>query len=233
MKGFYINLESREDRRKHFTENILTVDFFKNISLFKAIENKDGPVGCGMSHLAILEMMNNKPAEMEVIKEEYDGELEESSKIDSDTYVCVLEDDFMILNREHLDAFIMDFQKIDKMDLWDIIVLTPRGKTVESGDEIMEANGFKRIIENQTTTGYIIKKDFLKVLITNLKEAIEKMIKGENKDNCAIDQYWKVLQTKYRFYYYNKIFGGQLPGWSSIENRYVDYNQRFLLQHLY
>jgi hypothetical protein len=46
----------------------------------------------------------------------------------------------------------------------------------------------------------------------------------------AIDINWKKLQFDYPFYYYSKIFAGQLPGWSSIENRFVDYNQQFINQ---
>jgi hypothetical protein len=37
----------------------------------------------------------------------------------------------------------------------------------------------------------------------------------------------------YPFYYYKDIFAGQLIGWSNIEKRYVDYNDRFIKQNLF
>jgi len=152
--------------------------------------------------------------------------------MNNEKYVCVFEDDFMVLNMNNMEQFISDFNIIESSDIWDIIVLTPRGKTDDSNSELFD-RGFKKIIDNQTATGYIIKTAFIPVLIKNLEEAIEIMIRGENKDICAIDQFWKRLQKQYNFYYYKHIFGGQLVGWSNNENRYVDYNERFLLQNDY
>ena len=56
---------------------------------------------------------------------------------------------------------------------------------------------------------------------------------GVEKDISAHDQYWKRLQTEYPFYYYSEIFAGQLVGWSNIEKRMVDYNDRFINQNLF
>lgn len=46
----------------------------------------------------------------------------------------------------------------------------------------------------------------------------------------AIDQYWKRLQDKYSFYYYKNIYDGQLVGFSTIKNKNINYNHRFLNQ---
>ena len=95
----------------------------------------------------------------------------------------------------------------------------------------MANNGFCRIIETQTMTGYIVKTSMLPVLLANLKEASGLMLKGQSSNTSACDQYWKRLQHPLKFYYYKNIFAGQLAGWSDLEKRNVNYNDRFLAQN--
>jgi hypothetical protein len=97
----------------------------------------------------------------------------------------------------------------------------------------MESANFKRIVNNQTATGYIMKQHIIPIIKNNMEEAVYNMINGESGDIYAVDQYWKKLQTEYKFYYSSHIFGGQLIGWSNNENRYVDYNDRFIKQNLF
>jgi GR25 family glycosyltransferase involved in LPS biosynthesis len=210
MKGFYINLDSRVDRKTHFENNIRTIPFFSNITRLPAVVTKDGPIGCGLSHIKVLQ----------------------SWYATNEEFFAVFEDDFMILDEDHLRQFVEDFKKIERSDTWDIIVLTPRGNTVVENNDMTNAR-FRRIIENQTATGYIIKRRMVPILIENLKEAVSMQLQGADKNLCAIDQYWKRLQRKYNFYYYLNVFAGQLPGWSDLENRMVDYNDRFKKQYLY
>jgi hypothetical protein len=210
MKGVYINLEQRTDRREHFETHVKNHAFFEGIERMPAIENKDGAIGCGLSHIKALRLCD---------------------KFD-EPYVVIMEDDFTIIQEEHLDKFVCDFEKIKESTDWQIIVLTPRGITI-SGTAEMATADFKRIKENQTTTGYIVKKEMIPVLTHNIKEAIELQIKGADKNVSSIDQYWKRLQLEYPFYYYSHIYAGQLPGWSNIEQRWVDYNDRFRNQGFY
>jgi glycosyl transferase family 25 len=94
----------------------------------------------------------------------------------------------------------------------------------------MNSNYFHEIVNNQTATGYIIKKSFIPILIQSFKKSVEGLLKKQNPDIYAIDQYWKPLQNIHHFYYFKKVFAGQLIGYSSIEKRLVNYNQRFLSQ---
>jgi hypothetical protein len=210
MKGLYINLDSREDRRVHFENNIKSIPFFSKIMRLSAIVSKDGAIGCGLSHIKALNSMYATNEE----------------------YFAILEDDFMIFDDYNRKLFESDFNTINNSRTWDMIILTPRGNTMSSKNDMTDAN-FRRIIENQTTTGYIIKRHMVPILIENIKEAIAMQLKGTDKNLCSIDQYWKRLQRQYSFYYYLNVFAGQLPGWSNIENRMVDYNDRFKKQYLY
>jgi len=217
--GYYINLEGREDRREHFEGLKTAWPILSSIKRMKAIENADGALGCCYSHLLALSLL--------------------SSDENGDSYGAVIEDDFFILDKSNFQGFLGGFEKVkDTLD-WDMIILTPRGTTVKplfdgnTENTRMEMAGFRRIIENQTTTGYIIKKEFIPLLMENLAQSSKLQETGVDKNISAIDQYWKRLQETHRFYYYEGIFGGQLPSWSNIENRWVDYNDRFRNQGLY
>jgi GR25 family glycosyltransferase involved in LPS biosynthesis len=206
MKGFYINLDERSDRMQHFENMKVKYDFFKNIERMSAIKNSDGAIGCGMSHIKALTKLL-----------EYEG--------DDDHYFMVCEDDLCILNNNNYDKFVNDFYNM-KDKKWDIIVLTPRGDKMPDPPH----HNFYRIHNNQTATAYIIKKTFISILITSFKQSIIGLLKGGNPNTYAIDQWWKRLQDEYVFYYYKDIYAGQLAGYSNIEHKHVNYNERFLTQ---
>ena len=207
MKGFYINLKKRTDRKEHFEKIKQKYSFFSNIQRFEAIENVDGPLGCCCSHIESLTLA------LEL----------------NEPYVAIFEDDFTILNQDNFLNFIRDFDNIKNEPFWDVIVLTPRGTTILTPPIL----NFKRINNTQTTTGYIIKINILPILINILKESKQLQIQGIVKNISAIDQYWKIMQTDFSFYYYKDIFAGQLVGWSNIEKRFVDYNDRYIKQNLF
>ncbi len=206
IKGFYINLESRKDRLKHINNNIQKYDFFKDLKRFNAIKNVDGAIGCSMSHLKCLELCKQMNEE----------------------YYLIIEDDLCMLNENNFLNFAKDFETIKTDKNWDIIVLTPRGDTQNE-----KIGKFKRINNNQTATGYIIRNHMLQILIDNIKDGLELLCKGIHPDISALDQYWKKLQDKYNFYYYSDIFAGQLVDYSNIQKRNVNYNDRFIHQSQY
>ena len=209
MFGYYINLNHRTDRKEHFEKLKKKNNFFKNVERMEGIYKKKYGVGCILSHIKCLQNLLNK----------------------NNDYYIIMEDDFCILNQNNFDEFVKEFDNIKNKN-WDIIVLTPRGKTIEKN----KISNFHRIINNQTATGYIIKHDFIPKLLSNFKNAALELMKGYRgplpNPYCA-DQCWKSLQLEYIFLYFNKIYGGQLPSYSDIEKQLVNYNQRFLNQIYY
>ena len=206
MNGYYINLAKREDRNHHM-RNITKHPFFKNVIRFNAIEHKKGAVGCTLSHIECLKMLSQK----------------------NDDYYMILEDDFCVLSQQHFDNFLKDFNEIKDRDDWDIITLTPRGDTMTHNVH----NRFHRISNNQTTTGYIIKHRFISELLPVFEASVSKLENGGDPNKWALDSCWKPMQLSTQFWYYNDIFAGQLPGYSDIEKRQVNYNQRFAMQNRY
>lgn len=202
---YYINLSHRTDRKIKFEKQMSNFDI--SCTRIDAIFNASGSIGCGLSHIKALT----------------------NASTNNSDYSIICEDDLFIFDNQRFIDFNASFEKIKTNNSWQVIVLTPRGTTIAGSDE-MNLAGFKRIHENQTATGYIIKNSFIPILINNLKEAIIGLMNGLDPNIYAIDQYWKKLQDEHYFYYYNSIFAGQLPGYSDIERKPVNYNKRFVDQ---
>ncbi len=208
MEGFYINLKHRTDRKEHMEKLKKEYPILKNIQRFNAIQdNNRYGVGCARSHIEVLILLSQK----------------------NQSHYLILEDDFSILNKDNFDCFIKDYEKIKDSKDWDMIVLTPRGKTIKKN----YIENFHKIVENQTMTGYIIKDYLIKPLLLLLIEGNKHLCLGHNPNYWCSDQCWKPLQYKTNFVYYKKIFAGQLPSYSDIEKQFTDYNQRFLDQLKY
>jgi len=207
LEGYYINLSHRTDRREHMEQLKQKYPFFKNIERKDAIKNKRGDIGCSLSHIKCLNEL------LKLNKE----------------YYCLLEDDFFILNEDNFNGFMLGFDKIKNDTNWDIITLTPRGDTIVKNYN----QGFHKIINTQTTTGYIIKHNFIKRLLEVYNKGVDKLMKNGAAGLYALDQCWKPLQLESNFIYYENIYGGQLPSYSDIEKNVVDYNKRFIEQYKY
>jgi len=207
LEGYYINLSHRTDRKEHMEQLKQTYTFFKNIERMEAVVNKRGIIGCSLSHIKCLN---------------------ELLKRNKECYL-IMEDDFCILNEDNFNGFIREFDKIKNDTNWDVITLTPRGDTIVKNYN----QGFHKIINNQTATGYIVKHNFIKRLLEVYKQGVEQLMRDEDPNKWVNDQCWKPLQLESNFIYYENIYGGQLPCYSDLEKRVVDYNERFLQQYRY
>ena len=206
MEGFYINLKDDEKRKDHMENLKNKYDFFKKIQREEAVYHKNGAVGCYLSHINCLKKLQNT-----------DGD-----------YFLILEDDFCILNENNFNDFVENFESIKNNNNWSMLILTPRGSILKTNI----LNNFNRIKDNQTSTGYIIKKSFIKHLLQIFIVGVQKLTNGGNKYIYALDQYWKPVQLKTNFIYFNKIFAGKLEGYSNIEKKIINYNERFLNQEI-
>ena len=207
MNGFYINLDSREDRKEHIEKMKNEISFFKNIERMPAIYKTQNNIGCSLSHIKCL---------TELLKK-------------NDDHYLIMEDDFFILHKQNFIEFTYYFNLIKNDEDWDMIVLTPRGETQKKNYK----GNFHKIIDNQTATGYIIKHKFINTLLENIKDGCVNLMKGyygPTPNPYVNDQCWKKLQYNNVWLYFYKIFAGQLPGYSDIEKRIVNYNYRFIDQ---
>ena len=86
-----------------------------------------------------------------------------------------------------------------------------------------------RILNCQTTTGYIVKKSFYDILINNMKEGVKRLMKEpDNKRQYAIDIYWKRLQMQYFWYMIIPPTVSQYENYSDIEKKNMSYDHLLL-----
>lgn len=197
---FFINLESRKDRLEH-AENE-----FKKMNIkaerFNAVKLASGAVGCTMSHIKCLELAKQRNYEQ--------------------VFVC--EDDIIFKNPELLKNNITKFSG-NKDIQWDVLIIG--GNSVPP---YMKVGDYcARILNCQTTTGYIVKKSFYDILINNMKEGVKHLMKEpENKRQYAIDIYWKILQMQYFWYMIIPPTVSQYENYSDIEGKNMSYDHLLL-----
>lgn len=191
---YYINLEHRTDRKEQIESELSKV--FSSFERFNAIKHSNGAIGCGKSHIEILK---------------------KGLTSDKD-YICIFEDDFIWELqsddvKEKLDSiFTQDFN----------IVLLSYHYPVVSPKRLSEKKlGF--FTNCQTTSGYIINKIFIPILLKNFEDCVS-ILETKNNKNMAIDQNWKSLQRfENKFYVTSPRLGKQRPSYSDIEKKEVSY----------
>ena len=199
IKGFYINLDHRTDRKKHVEYQLEQIRMNNNIKRFNAIKNANGRIGCSLSHLKCLQMAKEANWECVIIVE--------------DDILFMLPDSFV----ENANSFFSN-----KKNKWDVLLLAGNNlPPFETND-----SASIRVSHCQTTTGYIVKRHYYDALISNIREGITKLMKEpENHYYYAIDKYWLHLQKQDRWMLLIPIIVVQKPDYSDIEKKYTDYQR--------
>lgn len=205
--AYIINLDSRKDRLDGFFKNHEEKGWgqveFNRIS---AILDKDfGGLGCAKSHLLALSSF---------IAE---------SKAD---YCLIVEDDFRF--RNSFSDFLIDLKNLVVYDpMFNVFLLagTRLISTENIGDRLM------RIFESQSTSGYLISRQYIPKLIDNILRSILLMERFRNStsreliyDRFSIDQTWKKLQHEGAWYASHPMLGFQVESYSDIEDKVVNYD---------
>jgi len=195
---FVINLDSRIDRFDHVSSEFDKIG--KGFERFPAILHYDGAIGCSASHVKCLEM---------AIKREYDC-------------VAICEDDITFTSP---DVFLKSLNKFENSPpkQWDMLLL---GGVVYSdkGDSYETITPFyARVYESQTTTGYIVPRHYMPVLLENFRSGLTKFMETGNRFTYAIDSHWKQLQRRDLWFFLTPPTIIQYANWSNIENSHTNY----------
>ena len=195
---YYINLEHRKDRKE---ETITELKKFgiDNPIRFNAIKDeKNGYIGCGKSHLAILKEARSK----------------------NYPYVMVVEDDIEFMNPDETNR---KLNNIINSDLkWDVILLSC-GYHSDLNNKI---NTYSVNVDGCTqTTGYIIKKEYYDTLINHWEEGLSKLIETKDEPKYALDQYWKILQKRDTFLLLTPLKVVQRESYSDIQGGILNYEE--------
>jgi len=194
---FFINLDSRTDRRASIEKELSCVGFPHE--RFPAITYDPPQIGCSMSHLRCLELAKerNLPS------------------------VLIVEDDLVWTKKSHeIRAALESLEHLE----YNVAVLAP---SFAKGSEAIRVNEmFVTGTTCQTALAYICKREYYDTLIANFKEAIELFKAGKGYDEYAIDQHWKPLQGKGWVFAY-PILGKQRAGYSDITKTEQNYDSEY------
>lgn len=196
---YYINLNSREDRRKHIEKQLEKVGL--NAHRFPAIKHNVGTLGCSLSHLTLLKY----------------------AKYNNLDHILILEDDVLFMDPtlfvNNLNTFLS--HKID----YDVLLLAGNnmGQYTKINDHCV------KITNCYTTTAYLVKENYYDKLIDNIEQGIKLLISNTEKSNLyTIDSYWSNLQIKDNWLLLTPLSIIQKPDISDIEGKYTDYSNVML-----
>ena len=185
---YYINLDYRTDRKERAIKEFQKIGI-KNPNRFSAIKNDNhGGIGCGLSHVAVLE----------------------KAKQNGWDYVIIMEDDIKFYDPEET---VRKINNVFQSDIeWDVMLIgsiaQERGLVESINEDCVRVNG-----GFVNTTMYIVKRHYYDTLINlwkkdmiSFENEIIKNKKNMNKElitriyhRYAIDQAWKQLQKKDKF----------------------------------
>lgn len=211
---FYINLDSRPDRRQLIEEELSKLNV-SSVYRFPAIQHPVGGLGCGLSHINVLREARAK---------KYKN-------------ILVFEDDFQLtVPSEDFWKPIENFFRSPEGSNFDILLPSYnliRSEPVPTNPHIL------KVIESQTTSSYIINERFIDKLLylweTHLQYIADMRVYGKDDDgrtlikvDCdpefAIDNLWKKLQPDNNWYAITPRLGKQRGGYSNITGKDEDYD---------
>ena len=173
---FYINLDTRPDRRDEVEEEFAMVESLTRVD---AVRNAEfGFLGCTESHIKALGLAWDTGA----------------------PFVAIIEDDAMIRADQfnHLATNASKIARVKKSMLWDVVLMSHVfGK--DHPDQSCVPAGFVRVKGGQTTVAYIIRRSYIPVLRACFEDALIEGNRTHHEHSVAIDQRWKRLQDRDKF----------------------------------
>jgi hypothetical protein len=198
---YYINLNKRPDRKNEFLDNFNSIDESRIKRVSGHYYPDNGAVGCLMSHITALNL---------AFKDNYGPN------------ILICEDDFTIPDMDYCNRMLeLAFEKFPD---WNVIMLGQN--TVESADTGVETENHEKIIKilnSQTTSGYLIKSSYIPKLLQIYETDMNAYMKSGEWGNYFVDQSWKVLQSTDNWYSFKPSVAIQRASHSDIAGGYVDY----------
>jgi GR25 family glycosyltransferase involved in LPS biosynthesis len=191
----FINLDHRTDRLEHINKEFDKLGI--TAERVPAIRAKSPAIGCTLSHIKCLELAKSRGYE--------------------EVFVC--EDDITFVNpalfQKNLATFVAN-----KEIHWNVLIIG--GNNVPPYQQVYEYCA--RVFSCQTTTGYVVKREYYDTLINNFKEGLSHFIKNPTNGRMfAVDIYWKRLQTQDYWYMITPPTVSQYDNYSDIEDRVTQY----------
>ena len=193
-KIIYINLDKRTDRREHMEKQL--ENFGLTAERFSAIENEEGIVGCGLSHLNVLKIAKER---------KYKN-------------ILILEDDFLFLVSS--EKFFENLKELEKYKNFDVCMISYNCNNYKNIDDTI----FMKINFAQTASGYIINSHYYDKLISLYEWSIPLLEQTKMHWEYANDVVWKNLQKDDNWIGFKERQGKQMACYSDNSKQFYDYN---------
>jgi glycosyl transferase family 25 len=128
--------------------------------------------------------------------------------------VLIIEDDFTWNNLEKSTASLQRHLAAP----FDVIVLC---------GAYVKCSLHGRLESCQTTTAYVVDQGYYDTLLANYREGVALLGATDDYPQYALDQFWKRLQPVGRWFIVRPNMGFQLPGYSNVEEKPVNYLRYF------
>jgi glycosyl transferase, family 25 len=197
--AFYINLESRPDRKMHVENQLKSIGIYPE--RFNAIKMSNGAIGCSMSHLTLIE----------------------TAKANNWEHILIVEDDILFtdpnLFTKQFNHFLSNHKEFD------VVILS--GNNMPPFETIDDT--CVQVSRCQTTTCYLVQQHYYDKLIQNFREGIHKLMREpHNHKLYAIDKYWFHLQQIDKWYLIIPLTVTQREDYSDIEKHTTNYSRAML-----
>ena len=198
---FFINLDSREDR-KELVENELN-ELNWSYERFPGTKTSDGRIGATISHIGALELAAARDLD----------------------YAVILEDDIHFRDKA---LFLRQLKKcLKEINDFDVLLL---GGQIGPKDERITEYAFK-LKHCVTATGYIVNKHYYKRFLEHSKKGLNLLIENpsgiRSQNQYAFDIYWWELQERDKWYMVAPACVEQRDGFSDIREQYTDHRKLF------
>lgn len=197
IKTFYINLEHRTDRKRHIENtlrNLKVKDYERIPGVIKNLPWQGNTTAFYNAFTRALELNNE--------------------------YTLICEDDFHIENVEMFEKNLEDFFKNEKD--WDVLMLggNNMGPLKEKKDS------YCKITRTLACPAYLVRKHYYQIFINQLEISMKFMKENpySGGDDHIIDSIINEIQKRDNWYLIFPHGAVQLPGYSDILKRYVDYS---------
>lgn len=189
----YINLNTRTDRRQEMETELKRMGVPpEKILRWEATRNKNGALGCSMSHVAVLEHIATLPPTVQNI--------------------LILEDDFNFTDEKLCKESLNEFLTYPR-DSWDMALLSYEVFDHEDYNALVS-----RCFSSSYASGYLINRDSLGKVLANFKEGLDQLIKT-GKEVYHVDLYWWRIMKNGKTFYFNKPLGYQRESYSNIASK--------------
>lgn len=129
--------------------------------------------------------------------------------------VMIVEDDMTWF---HFDSAYAKLLEITKQP-YDAVVLAGSARVFDKETY--------RLASCSSTTGYIVASHYKQTLYENFKEGVRLLTETGDHRKYSVDQYWHELQAKDTWYILYPSMCSQIPGYTDIGGRFMDFHHVF------